>query len=88
MLHQLYNKAHIGCLSGRDEAGTRKLRKNIVLDRYMSDTIRGMSYISVLVDHNIAYLNILNIEIFQVENDLDTMYMRVDQRLIRIEDKS
>jgi hypothetical protein len=83
VLHQLYNKAHIGCLNGRDEAEMRKLRKNIVLDRYMSDKTRGMSYIFVLVDHNIAYLNILNIVIFQVENDLDMMYMQVDQLLIK-----
>jgi hypothetical protein len=82
VLHRLYNKAHIGCSSGRDEAEMRKLRRNIVLDRYMSDKTRGMSYISVLVDHNIACSDIQNIATFQVENDLDMLYKQVDQLLL------
>lgn len=42
VLHLSYNKAHIGCLSGQDAEGTRRLRRSIVPDRYKTDTTRGM----------------------------------------------
>lgn len=74
VLHRLYNKAHIGCSSGRDGVEMRKLRTNIAQDRYKSDTTRDMSYISVLVDHNIACSDIQNIVPFPVESDLDMLY--------------
>ena len=55
VLHLLYNKAHIGCSSGRDEAEKRKLRRNIVRVRYMIDMTRGMFYMLALVDRSTAY---------------------------------